>query len=93
MASRAPSPDPTPTPANRPKRGKDTSRRRSTRLLEEEMRGLDQVPVLADIGELHGVLATIAQRHFRDASVREVDTLSSFISAVKTRGGVHGRWR
>ncbi|PAV21757.1 hypothetical protein PNOK_0171400 [Pyrrhoderma noxium] len=43
MASRAPSPDPTPTPANRPKRGKDTSRRRSTRLLEEEMRGLDQI--------------------------------------------------
>ena len=95
MASRAPSPDPTPTPANRPKRvkDKDTNRRRSTRLLEEEMRGLDQVPVLADIGELHSVLASIAQRHFRETNIREVDALSSFMSAIKTKGSMHGRWQ
>ncbi|KAI5120559.1 hypothetical protein M0805_000287 [Coniferiporia weirii] len=92
MASRAPSP--APTPANRPRRAresKESSRRRSTRLLEEEIRtGPEQTPVLADVGELHGVLAVIAQRHFRESSVREVDTLASFVSAVKARGG---RWQ
>lgn len=92
MASRAPTPAPlipVSTPANRPRRSRETkeaSRRRSTRLLEEELRGgMEQVPVLADIAELHNVLATIAQRHFRESSIREVDTLASFMGAVKTR--------
>ncbi|KAL5535086.1 hypothetical protein ACEPAF_3179 [Sanghuangporus sanghuang] len=68
------------TPANRPRRtreAKEGSRRRSTRLIEEEMRGaggvggivgMEQVPVLADVSSLHGVLATIAARHFRESS-------------------------
>lgn len=53
--------------------------------------GLDQIPVLADVGEIHSVLASIAQRHFKESSVKEVDTLASFMCAVKARGG-HGRW-
>ncbi|KAH8120709.1 hypothetical protein DFH11DRAFT_85339 [Phellopilus nigrolimitatus] len=94
MASRAPTPAPllaSTTPANRPRRTRETkeaSRRRSTRLLEEEQRGgLEQVPVLADVGELHGVLASIAQRHFKESSVREVDTLAMFLNAVKAKSG------
>ncbi|KAK7064763.1 hypothetical protein R3P38DRAFT_3165776 [Favolaschia claudopus] len=88
--SRAPSP-PTTTPANRPRReSKEISnRRRSTRLVEEEP---TRPPVLADLEELHGVLAGIAERHFRElASINgreEVDTLASFMCAVeKAKGG------
>ncbi|KAL5534690.1 hypothetical protein ACEPAG_1154 [Sanghuangporus baumii] len=74
------------TPANRPRRtreAKEGSRRRSTRLIEEEMRGaggvggiigMEQVPVLADVSSLHGVLATIAARHFRESSATAVRT-------------------
>ncbi|EJD04452.1 uncharacterized protein FOMMEDRAFT_28148 [Fomitiporia mediterranea MF3/22] len=94
MASRAPTPTPLATPANRPRRirePKEAGRRRSTRLIEDELRGggiasaLDQVPVLADVAAVHGVLAAIAARHFRESSVREVDTLASFMGAVKAR--------
>jgi len=52
--------------------------------------GLEQVPVLADVGEIHNVLANIAQRHFKESMVKEVDTLASFMCAVKAKGG---RWR
>jgi hypothetical protein len=49
-------------------------------------------PILADLEELHGVLAGIAERHFRElASINgreEVDTLASFMCAVeKAKGG------
>ena len=88
--SRAPSPLPM-TPANRPRREpKEQSRRRSSRLLEEEARS--RPPVLADVQELQVVLAGIAERHFRDVLAitgrEEVDTLASFMCAVeKAKGG------
>ncbi|KAJ7771934.1 hypothetical protein DFH07DRAFT_211506 [Mycena maculata] len=88
--SRAPSPPPA-TPANRPRReSKEQTRRRSSRLVEEEMS--TRPPILADLDELHSVLAGIAERHFRDmASINgreEVDTLASFMCAVeKAKGG------
>ncbi|KAJ7293919.1 hypothetical protein C8J57DRAFT_1429588 [Mycena rebaudengoi] len=88
--SRAPSPPPT-TPANRPRReSKDHTRRRSSRLVEED--APSRMPILADIEELHAVLAGIAERHFRELgsiNVREeVDTLASFMCAVeKAKGG------
>jgi hypothetical protein len=90
QTSRAPSPLPM-TPANRPRReSKDQSRRRSSRLVEEETRS--RPPILADIEELHGVLAGIAERHFRDilaiSGREEVDTLASFMCAVeRAKGG------
>ncbi|KAJ6569554.1 hypothetical protein B0H19DRAFT_1257181 [Mycena capillaripes] len=90
QTSRAPSPPPT-TPANRPRReSKDQTRRRSSRLVEEETP--TRPPILADLDELHGVLAGIAERHFRElASINgreEVDTLASFMCAVeKAKGG------
>lgn len=92
QASRAPSP-PATTPANRPRREskpEQSSRRRSSRLVEEEMGS--RAPILADLDELHGVLAGIAERHFRElASINgreEVDTLASFMCAVeKAKGG------
>lgn len=99
MASRAPTPSPAPavsltTIANRPRRGRETkggSKRRSSRVVEDEMRtGVEQVPLLADVQEIHGVLASIASRHFKESSVKEVDTLASFMCAVK---GKNGRWR
>jgi len=73
------------TPANRPRRD-PASRRRSARLLEDD-RGSEPavLPVLADVGDVHGVLATIAQRHFRDHAVRETDTLASFLCTVKAK--------
>lgn len=89
-SSRPPSPPPT-TPANRPRREhRDPSRRRSSRLLEEEIP--TRTPVLADVEELHGILAGIAERHFRELSSingrEEVDTLASFMCAVeKFKGG------
>jgi hypothetical protein len=94
MASRAPSPlsavaltATTTTSANRPRRSREASRRRSSRLWEEEMRGAaSRTPILADIGEVHGVLATLATKHFAEMSAakeREMDTLVSFMSVVK----------
>ena len=74
------------TPANRPRRD-GTSRRRSTRLVEDD-HGLEMValPVLADVEDVHRVLATVAQRHFREHVVPEVDTLASFMCAAKAKG-------
>lgn len=87
--SRAPSPPPT-TPANRPRReSKEQSRRRSSRLEHEETRS--RTPILADVDEVHGVLAEMAAKHFRNQSIsgrEEVDTLASFMCAVeKAKGG------
>lgn len=82
---------PTLTPANRPRREpkESQSRRRSTRLLEEEIRS--RAPILADRVELQASLASIAERHFREtASINgreEVDMLAAFMCAVeKVRG-------
>ena len=73
------------TPANRPRReSKEQSRRRSSRLAEEEV--IYRTPVLADVDEVHRVLAGIAERHFRE-EVRgvEVDILASFMCKVRGR--------
>jgi hypothetical protein len=71
------------TPANRPRReSKEQNRRRSSRLAEDDARG--RMPVLADIDELHRVLAGIAERHFKEEPRRdEVDVLASFMCKVK----------
>ena len=69
-----------PAPGNRPRRDpKDQSRRRSSRLLDE---GEHRTPILADVAEIQAVLAVIAERHFVDHAVSEIDTLASFM--VKT---------
>ncbi|KAH7926197.1 hypothetical protein BV22DRAFT_1063441 [Leucogyrophana mollusca] len=69
------------TPANRPRRDpKEQSRRRSSRLLEESQ---GRTPILADVAEVHAVLAEMAERHFLDHMVNEIDTLASFM--VKTK--------
>ncbi|KAK2461744.1 hypothetical protein APHAL10511_006207 [Amanita phalloides] len=66
------------TPANRPRR------RRSSRLAEDEE---GRTAVLADVEEVHMVLAGIAERHFRETLTisgrEEVDTLASFMCAVE----------
>ncbi|KAH9005947.1 hypothetical protein EDB86DRAFT_1160190 [Lactarius hatsudake] len=73
---------PVTTPANRPRReSREQSRRRSSRILEGEVRM--RTPVLADVGEVQNVLASIAQRHFESQVVKEVDSLASFMCAVK----------
>ncbi|KAI9566986.1 hypothetical protein HD554DRAFT_2039879 [Boletus coccyginus] len=81
QSTRALSPLVIPTPANRPRRDpKDQSRRRSSRLLEEnEIR----TPIMSDVAEVHTLLATLAERHFQDYVVNEIDTLASFM--VKTK--------
>lgn len=85
-SSRGVSPPVVSTPANRPRReSREQSRRRSSRLLEEEVRM--RTPVLADVGEVQNVLASIAQRHFESQVVKEVDSLASFMCAVKGKGG------
>lgn len=76
------------TPANRPRREPSASinrTRRSSRLLEDDTRQY-LMPVVADASEMHGVLAQIAARHFRDFAVKEVDTLAAFMCAVKAKG-------
>ncbi|OCH88980.1 hypothetical protein OBBRIDRAFT_794719 [Obba rivulosa] len=74
------------TPANRPRRD-PANRRRSLRLVEDERGNVPAVvPVLADVGEVHSALATLAQRHFREQPVREIDTIASFLCAVKAKG-------
>ena len=45
-----------------------------------------RTPVLADVGEVQNVLASIAQRHFESQIVKEVDSLASFMCAVKGKG-------
>ena len=85
-------PSPILTPANRPRRDpKDSQgRRRSSRLLEEEIR--NRTPILADVGEVHNILASIVGRHFKELTSingrEEVDTLAAFMCAVeKSKGG------
>ena len=80
------------TPANRPRRDpKDSQgRRRSSRLLEEDTR--NRVPILADVDEVHNVLASIVSRHFKELTSingrEEVDTLAAFMCAIeKSKGG------
>lgn len=80
---RGPSPFTIPTSGNRPKRDtKDPSRRRSSRLLEESE---SRTPILADITEIHAILAAIAERHFQDHAVSEIDTLASFMVKTSTK--------
>lgn len=86
-SSRGTSPPAVMTAANRPRReprDQNQTRRRSSRLLEEE--GRVRTPVLADVAEVQSVLANIAQRHFESQVVKEVDSLASFMCAVKGRG-------
>ena len=66
------------TPANRPRR--EQGKRRSSRLLEEE--GATRIPILADVADVHAALAGIADRHFRAHTVKEVDTLATFMSRI-----------
>lgn len=69
------------TPANRPRRDpKDQSRRRSSRLLEESE---PRVPILADVADVHTVLATLVDKHFQDYVANEIDTLASFMVRTK----------
>ncbi|SJL05377.1 uncharacterized protein ARMOST_08744 [Armillaria ostoyae] len=96
--SRPSSPPPAATPANRPRRDPKElpNRRRSSRLLEEDDIPR-RVPILADVDELHSVLAGIAEKHFRETlsitGREEVDTLASFMCAVeKRKGGKAARW-
>ncbi|KAI0932914.1 hypothetical protein AcW1_000108 [Taiwanofungus camphoratus] len=73
------------TPANRPRR-EAAGRRRSARLVEDERAAEETVvPVLNDVADVHGALATVVQRHFREHAVKEVDTLASFMCAVKAK--------
>ncbi|KAF9454924.1 hypothetical protein P691DRAFT_770026 [Macrolepiota fuliginosa MF-IS2] len=90
-SSRALSPPAQTTPANRPRReSKEQSRRRSSRLLEEESRS--RTPILADADEIQSVLAGIVEKHFRDmppiSGRDEVDTLASFMCAVEKSKGL-----
>ena len=80
-----PSPAPSTTPANRPKRdGRESQRRRSSRLQEEDARSR-KAPILADAEAVHDVFATLAERHFEKTPIREGEALHQFILAVKTR--------
>ena len=67
------------------------------RLIEEQSgggTGVDQVPVLADVGEVHKALAAIAQKHFQESpGVREVETLAAFMGAVRARGNPARRFK
>ncbi|KAI0369902.1 hypothetical protein BV20DRAFT_325821 [Pilatotrama ljubarskyi] len=80
----SPGPIPTGGAANRPRRDPGGNRRRSTRLVEEE-RVPAPPPVYGDIAEVDGVLAAIAERHFREQEVKEVDTLAAFMCAVQAK--------
>ncbi|KAG0703046.1 hypothetical protein DFH29DRAFT_804024 [Suillus ampliporus] len=69
--------------SGRPRRDpKDQSRRRSSRLLEENE---CRTPILADVAEFQAVLAAIADRHFQDHAVSEIDTLASFMVKTSTK--------
>lgn len=95
--ARATSPEPSltnTTPANRPRRDlKDATKRRSSRLAEEE-RLQDSIAVMADVQGTHQVFATMAERHFQQrttASVtaKEVEILTGFLQAVNRSRGVY----
>jgi hypothetical protein len=47
---------------------------------------------LADIADLDLVLARLAERHFRDESVHELDTLATFLALVKNSANGKGRF-
>ncbi|EIN13240.1 hypothetical protein PUNSTDRAFT_128927 [Punctularia strigosozonata HHB-11173 SS5] len=92
-AIRAHSPPPPAAPAvtaaNRPRRDpKEHARRRTAARADEEAAALlllARAPVLADRHETHVALASLAQRHFRGAHVKEVDTLAAFMCTVKAK--------
>jgi len=53
---------------------------------DEDPAGLSsshRTATLADIADLDIVLARIAERHFRDESVHELDTLATFLALAK----------
>lgn len=87
-----PSPPFHPTPANRPRREASTTtqaRTRSSRTQDDDIRV--RTPILADVEQLHVVLAGIVERHFYELTTitptQEVDTLASFMCAIgKQRG-------
>jgi len=75
------------TPANRPRREhKDGSKRRSSRLVEDEM--TENVAVMADVEASHHAYALIAERHFQQKpAAKEVEVLTNFLHAVgRSRG-------
>jgi len=76
------------TTPHRPRRDpKDQSRRRSSRLLEESE---SRTPVLADIAEVHTILASIADKHFQQEHVvNEIDTLASFMVKTKCENSLY----
>lgn len=78
-------PPPTLVPVNRPRRDSDI-RKRSSRLVDDENGIFGRTAILADIGDIDHMLAKIAERHFRDEVIREVDTLASFMCTLKTNG-------
>ncbi|KAI8983252.1 hypothetical protein BD414DRAFT_76601 [Trametes punicea] len=78
------SPGPTGISMNRPRRDPGASRRRSSRLVEDERQPAPP-PVYGDVAEVDGVLAAIAERHFREQEVKEVDTLAAFMCAVQAK--------
>ncbi|KAI0757569.1 hypothetical protein C8Q80DRAFT_1283023 [Daedaleopsis nitida] len=80
----SPGPTVNATAANRPRRDPGASRRRSSRLVEEE-RIPAPPPVYSDLGEVDGMLAAVAERHFRELEVKEVDTVAAFMCTVKAR--------
>ena len=47
-------------------------------------------PIYGDAGEVEGLLAAVAERHFRAEEVRETETLALFLCAVKMRSVVPG---
>ena len=47
---------------------------------------------LADIADLDVVLARLAERHFRDESVHELDTLATFLALVKNSANGESRF-
>ncbi|KAG1725563.1 uncharacterized protein EDB91DRAFT_1062125 [Suillus paluster] len=72
-----------PPSGNRSRRDpKDQNRRRSSRLLEENE---CRTPILADVAEFQAVLVAIAERHFQDHMVSEIDTLASFMVKTSTK--------
>ncbi|KAJ7071570.1 hypothetical protein C8F01DRAFT_1111083 [Mycena amicta] len=79
--SRAPSPQP--SSANRQRH--HHTRRRSSRLLDDDSVG--RPPIMADIDQLHNVLAAVAERHFAEltglSGREEVETLASFMCEVE----------
>jgi len=47
---------------------------------------------LADVADLDIVLARLAERHFRDESVHELDTLATFLALVKNSANGESRF-